>query len=137
MCLLKEKDVILPSQEGTNVTSFAPGEKSIWLKPPLAQHASRLKILLDVFLAFVSCPTRWRPLPERILHIRSGAAFHQQADDLIVTPCGSLMQRRRMGVEANRVVAIGVTACIQQQLDDLRVAMLGCQGQGAMALFTG
>src|SRR5579885_1249044 len=78
--------------------------RSFWLgvnlvEPPPAQRFPCLKILLDVFVIFVSCPIRWRPLSGcRILHIRPCAMFHQQANDLVVAPCGSLVQGRRMGM---------------------------------------
>src|SRR6266700_2536374 len=99
-------------------------------------RAARLKILLDVFFALVSCPIRWRPLPERILHIQPCAALYEQTDDQVVTTCGSLMQRRRMSMDSNGIVSIRIFTSIKQQRDDLCMTILRRQSQGAMTLLT-
>src|SRR5579859_3634630 len=118
--------------------SFHPGMPINLIVPSLGStRASRMKILLDVFFALVSCPIRWRPLPERILHIQPCAALHEQADDLVVTTCGCLMQRRRMSMDSNGIVSIRIFTSIEQQRDDLCLTILRRQSQGTMALLTG
>src|SRR4051812_43936532 len=79
-------------------------------------------------------PVRGYALIENVLQIPPRAALHQQPDDLLVAVEGGLMQRGRMGMASHRIVAVGVLPGVEEQADDLRVAMLGGQGEGAVPL---
>ena len=75
-------------------------------------------------------------MPENIFYIQSRAAFHKKLDHFLVASPGGLMQRRRMRMAADRVVAVGIFARIQQHANDLDMTILRSQGQRQMAVVT-
>src|SRR5947209_5684821 len=82
----------------------------------------RTQIRLNLRFAFVGCPVGWGTTPEDILHIQSCAALDEQSDHFLVAGGCSLMQRRRMGMTANRIVAVGIFTRVQQRAHDFDLA---------------
>ena len=94
----------------------------------------RSKILLNLRLAFVLCPAGRCTVPKDILYIQSCAALDEKSDHFLVACAGSLVQRRRMRMAADWIVAIWIFARVQQQPNDLNMAKLRRQGERQMAV---
>jgi hypothetical protein len=62
------------------------------------------------------------------------AVFNKQAHELVVPGESGLVQGRGVGVKTYGVVAVWVFAGIKQKPDNLDVAELRCEGEGAMAI---
>jgi hypothetical protein len=78
-------------------------------------------------------PAQRRGVPDGVADIESRAADDQQADRFEVVRPNGLVERRRMGMVALGVVPIWVLACVEEQLNDLGVAMLRGERECPMA----
>ena len=69
-----------------------------------------------------------------VLNIKSGSPLDQQPNDVRMASQRRLVERRRVRVASNRVVAVGVFAGIEEQPDDFRTPELGCKRERAMPI---
>ena len=92
------------------------------------------KIGFDCGVAGVFCPVGWGGVPEDVPHVQSCAALNKEAHHLVVAGAGSLVQGRGMGMAADWVVAIGIFAGVEEQVDDRDVTEVGCQRERQMAV---
>src|ERR1700712_3576948 len=93
------------------------------------------KILFDGRLAFVGRPVRGRSVPEDVFEVEAGAVLDEETDDGFVACSGGVMEEGAVGVAAGGVVAVGVFAGFEEGPDDFRVAELGGDCEGEVAVF--
>ena len=68
------------------------------------------KIRLNFSFATVARPVRRRRVPENIFNIQSGASFDEEPNHVLIARPRGLMQRGRVGMAADRVVAVWIFA---------------------------
>lgn len=73
-------------------------------------------------------------MPEDIFQIQSCASFDEQPDDLVMSKSGGRVQRCGVGMAADRVIAVGILACVEQQANDFDVTELRCVGERQVAI---
>ncbi len=112
--------MILPGRRQLG-PSFSPNGLLLQL-PAVCLLATQER--LDPRLAFLSCPIGWGTLPESIFQVQVCTSFDEEADHVLVPCQGGLMQRSRMGMKPDRVVAGWIFAGIKQRSNDRNVTKL-------------
>src|SRR6185295_5949845 len=93
------------------------------------------KVLLNLGLISVNRPAKRRPLVDGVFDIQSCSPLDKQPDNRVVAGQSGLMERRRVGMVAVRVVPAGVFAGIKKQLYDLHMSVLRGERHRTMPAF--
>ena len=94
----------------------------------------RVKIGFNGSLACLSCPLLRGGMPEHVLHIQSCTTCHEEPDYFFMASAGRLVQWSRVRMSADRVVAVGIFARVQQRADDFSMSKLRGQSKRQMAV---
>jgi len=89
----------------------------------LAIH-TRLQVSLYLHLPRMRRPVRRSPAEHRVLRIHPGTALNQKPNHLLMPSQSRLVQRRRMSMPSQRIVAIRIFSQIQQRTHNLRMTKL-------------
>src|SRR5688572_8436720 len=81
------------------------------------------EVLRDIRALAVKPPAERRSPVDRVPDVESRAPLHEETHDVGLIRRDGLMERRRMIVVPLRVESIGVFTGIEEQPDDLRVAV--------------
>ena len=79
-------------------------------------------------------PFERRSVVVHITDVEPGPSFYEQPDDFEVSGECGLMQRRRVCMGSRRVVPVGILTGIEQQPDDVGMAVLSREPKSQMAL---
>ena len=93
-----------------------------------------MEILCEFGMAFVGGPVGWCAVPEDVFKIEPCAVFEEEVNERLVPCPGCLMERGCVGVAADGVVAVGIFAGGEEDMDDLDVAILRGEGEGQVAV---
>src|SRR5437899_1909582 len=102
----------------------------------LSAPVLRTKICLNCSSACVSRPAGRSTPPEDILQIQSCPAFDEEPNQFVIAGPSGLMQRSRMGMAPDWVVAVWIFARVKQQPNDFDTAKLRRQREGQVAVAT-
>src|SRR5437868_9692824 len=86
--------------------------------------------LRDRVATAVDRPTKWCAVVDRVPEIQPCAPFDEESHNIEAVGPDSLVQWRRMRMEAVRVVAARIFAGVEEHADDVRLTVLGGQRQG-------
>ena len=100
-----------------------------------AEGCQQRSHLLLRFSAAVKRPTERRAIPDGVPDVLPRAAVDQQPYYWLVASGDGLVQWRRVGVIAFEVIAVRVLASIEQQANNVRMSVVGSQGESAVARF--
>jgi hypothetical protein len=92
------------------------------------------QVLDDVCAAAVFRPLQRRSVVLDVANIETGPSLHEQPDHVEVSGQSRLVQGRRVRVGAHRIISVRILSRIEQQPDDVRMAMLGRERKRQMSL---
>ena len=70
-----------------------------------------------------------------VFDVEACATVNQQADDGFMARKSGVMERSGVGMEALRVIAVGIFAGFEKETHDIGVTQLSGKGEGAMPAF--